>query len=477
MFGRLMEQQMQEMAEKAVAYAEDCGVQYCDARAEQHTVESGLVTDGQVEHIKTRHDGGIGVRMLHGGAWGFCSITSPGSFADVAAQIDRAIRRASRSSQSKQTPAVLAPMPQSRARIEFPVQKKPEMQELVRIAQECSDIIMQKRDVIKTTVSPSYTSSSKYFASSQGSSILQSHTDTVIHMAAVAHGFGQTQSVDTTEGGRGGVEQIMQDSTYDEAGRIAEKASQLLHARPIRQQEATLVMDPDFVSLLTHEILGHPSEADRILGREMAWAGGAWWGGKLGQKIGSDCLNVFDDPTIKQSLGWYYFDDEGARAEKTTLVKSGVLERHMQSRETASMFDGTPTGNMRASNYRFMPLIRMACTCIAAGSHGADEIIKEVSDGYMVSGMKVPSIDSDRYNWSISCQYAQKIENGELASLHRDVIVAGTAPDFFASIDACGRDFKVRPITNCGKGDPMQQLAMGNGGPTIRGTATVKSVV
>ena len=44
------------------------------------------------------------------------------------------------------------------------------------------------------------------------------------------------------------------------------------------------------------------------------------------------------------------------------------------------------------------------------------------------------------------------------------------------SIDACGNDFEVRPITNCGKGDPMQSMIMGNGGPSIRGIATVKSV-
>ena len=90
--------------------------------------------------------------------------------------------------------------------------------------------------------------------------------------------------------------------------------------------------------------------------------------------------------------------------------------------------------------------------------------------------MKVPSIDMMRYNWSISCQFAQKIENGEPKELLRDVIVMGIAPDFFNSIDACAKDFTIRPITNCGKGDPMQIMRMGNGGPHIRGIATVKSV-
>ena len=134
----------------------------------------------------------------------------------------------------------------------------------------------------------------------------------VIEMVATAHESGLTQSVNITEGGRGGLEQILEkDKIQHSAKEIALKASQLIDAKPAKEEKATVVMNPDFVSLLTHEILGHPSEADRVLGKEMAWAGGAWWKGKIGEKIGSEELNVFDDPTIKESLGWYYFDDEG----------------------------------------------------------------------------------------------------------------------------------------------------------------------
>ena len=49
---------------------------------------------------------------------------------------------------------------------------------------------------------------------------------------------------------------------------ISEKADALLDARTIKEDKATVIMNPDFVALLTHEILGHPSEADRVLGKE-----------------------------------------------------------------------------------------------------------------------------------------------------------------------------------------------------------------
>jgi TldD protein len=86
------------------------------------------------------------------------------------------------------------------------------------------------------------------------------------------------------EGGRGGLEQILNNNkVQNSANEISIKASQLTSAKPAKEEKATVVMNPDFVSLLTHEILGHPSEADRVLGKEMAWAGGAWWKDKLGK--------------------------------------------------------------------------------------------------------------------------------------------------------------------------------------------------
>ena len=472
-----MESNLQELADKVIRYAENEGVQYCDVRAEKQTRKSLLIENGEIEHVRNKTDQGIGIRLLKNGAWGFYSINNPKSFEEVKESINQAIKNANHYSKKKNNPVNLIPINVHKVKKEYPVLKKPEIEDLIRVGLECDKIILEKPRIIKSSVNPWYTINSKYFVSTEGSEILQNFTDVVIDMIATAHESGLTQSVNITEGGRGGMEQIIENNkAQTSATQIAEKSSQLIYAKPAKEEKATVVMNPDFVSLLTHEILGHPSEADRVLGKEMAWAGGAWWKNKLGEKIGSEQLNVFDDPTIKESLGWYYFDDEGVQTQRTTLIENGILKNHMQNRETAGIFDTQPTGNMRATDYRFMPLIRMACTCIGAGDWKVDEMVKEVKEGYLISNMKIPSIDMKRYNWSISCQYAQKIENGEITDLLRDVIVMGTAPEFFKSIDACGNDFTVRPITNCGKGDPMQSMIMGNGGPSIRGKATVRSV-
>ena len=467
-----MDTDLQDFADKTINYVENLGVQYCDVRAEQQERKSIVLENNATEFINTNQDRGIGIRIIKDNTWNFCSITNPQSYEQIKQVIDKSIKSITHNQKNK---IKLYPNISKKRKVDYPVIKKPELEELIKISSECNKIILEVPRIIKSTIHPYYTINSKYFVNSEGSEILQNFTDTIIEMVATAHESGITQSVNITEGGRGGLEQII-NKVQHSAKEIASKASQLTLAKPAKEENATVVMNPDFVSLLTHEILGHPSEADRVLGKEMAWAGGAWWKGKLGDKIGSEILNVFDDPTIQESLGWYQFDDEGIETKKTTLVEEGILKNHMQNRETAQIFNSAPTGNMRATNYRFMPLIRMACTCIGNGDRNASEIVKEVKNGYLISNMKIPSIDMKRYNWSISCQYAQKIENGETTDLLRDVIVMGTAPKFFESIDACGNDFTVRPITNCGKGDPMQSMIMGNGGPTVRGIATVKSV-
>lgn len=468
---------LEDFADKAVLLALNHGAQYCDVRAEVTTSNGFLLENGQIEHFSSKSENGLGIRILADGAWGFYSISNPKSMDELKEGVISAIKSAVHYAQTKKQKVKLAETHAHVDTVDYAVIEKPTIEEMTKLAFECDKIIRTRKRITKSSIHMHHDVFHKYFVNSEGAKITQNNDDTIAHLSATAHESGLSETVSITEGGRGGMETITgKDGILKKSDSISEKADKIIDAKPAKEEKTTVVMNPDFVALLTHEILGHPSEADRVLGKEMAWAGGAWWSGNLGTKIGSTELNVIDDPLIQSSLGWYKYDDEGVLASRKSLVKDGVLVGHMQSRETASLFDTMPNSAMRATGYSFMPLIRMACTCIGPGNWNPDEMIKDVKSGYLIYDMKVPSIDMMRYNWSISCQYAQKIENGECKELLRDVIVMGNAPDFFNSIDARGKDFTVRPIINCGKGDPMQIMRMGNGGPHIRGVATVKSV-
>jgi len=303
-----MDSSLQDLADKAIRYAIDSGAEYCDARAEQQERKSVLIENGETEHVRNNNDVGIGIRLVKEGTWSFCSITNPNSFEQIKESVNDALRNSLHYAKNKKNKISLYPNAINKTKIDFPVLKKPELEELMKIGFECDKIISDTPRIIKSIVNPWYTINSKYFVNSEGSEIVQNFTDVVVDMIATAHESGLTQSINITEGGRGGLEQIIDKNKVQQSAReIALKASQLIDAKPAKEEKTTVVMNPDFVSLLTHEILGHPSEADRVLGKEMAWAGGAWWKGKIGEKIGSEELNVFDDPTIKESLGWYYF--------------------------------------------------------------------------------------------------------------------------------------------------------------------------
>jgi TldD protein len=278
-------------------------------------------------------------------------------------------------------------------------------------------------------------------------------------------------------GHSGGYEIFEKQDVEKIAHEIGKKAESLLKAQPAKEEKnVPVVLNPNYVALLCHEIVGHPSEADRVLGREAAWAGTTWWAGKIGEKIGSEYFTVYDDPTLPGTFGFYRYDDEGVKAKRKVLTEKGVLKMHMHSRETAAIFGVEPNAGMRAITYEYIPLIRMSNTFFADGDWEHEEMIEETKHGIFVADLKHPSIDDKRYNWTISAQEGYEIKNGELTTHLRDVQLSSTASEFFKTIDAVSKKGEISHLPNCGKGDPWQILYVGNGGPYLRGVANVLGV-
>ena len=203
-----MDKKLQDLADKIIEYAEQSGVQYCDARAEQQVKKSTLIENNEIEHVRNSEDKGIGVRLIKNGAWSFCSISNPKSFDEIKNILDDTIRNSDYTNSNKKNKINLHDNPINKKQIDFPVLKKPEIEELTSIGLECNKIIMESPLIIKSVTNPYYVTSSKYFVNSEGSEILQNFTDVIIEMIATAHESGLTQSVNITEGGRGCLELI-----------------------------------------------------------------------------------------------------------------------------------------------------------------------------------------------------------------------------------------------------------------------------
>lgn len=257
---------------------------------------------------------------------------------------------------------------------------------------------------------------------------------------------------------------------------------QLIDAPPLKatDKEVVVVTDPHYNVLLSHEILGHPTELDRALKMETGYAGRSWLlrsltDNQIGKPIASPLVTAYSDPSLP-GLGHYVYDHEGTPAKKVVHIEKGIFKGFMNSRQTAAILGVEPNGSYKATEASLVPLIRMSNTVFAAGPHDSEQIIADVDHGYYLVGHRTPSIAESRENFSISAMKVYEIHHGQLGQLYRGGGMTADTRDYLMKVDAVGKDFRLGPIPNCGKGQPMQIKRLGNGGPTMRSRAKLTGV-
>jgi TldD protein len=246
-------------------------------------------------------------------------------------------------------------------------------------------------------------------------------------------------------------------------------------ALPTGERTEVVVTDPHYNTLVSHEIIGHPAELDRALKMETAYAGRSWLLAgldehQIGRQIASPLVSAYSDPALP-GYGHYVYDHEGTPARRVTHIDRGVFQGFMNSRQTAAVFGGAPNGHFKATDAALVPLIRMSNTVFAVGDRDAGDIVKEVDRGWYLAGHRIPSIAESRENFRISARKVYEIRNGQLGRLYRDGGIMADTREYLMNVDAVGSDFRLYPIPNCGKGQPMQSKKLGNGGPTMRSRA------
>ena len=260
---------------------------------------------------------------------------------------------------------------------------------------------------------------------------------------------------------------------------LARDTVELANAEPLKtsDEDVVVVTDPHYNTLLVHEIVGHPVEGDRALKMETAYAGRTWLfkgldDNQIGQQVASPMVNAYSDPTLP-GYGHYKYDHEGTQAKKVVHINQGVFEGFMNSRQSAAILGEEPNGSYKATDAALVPLIRMSNTVFGPGQQDPQEMIRDVEHGYYMAGHRIPSIAESRENFRISAMKTYEIKNGELGQLYRNGGITADSRDFFMNVDGVGNDFRLYPIPNCGKGQPMQVKKLGNGGPTLRSRAKI----
>jgi len=228
------------------------------------------------------------------------------------------------------------------------------------------------------------------------------------------------------------------------------------------------VVGPEITGIMVHESVGHPFEADRIMGREAAQAGESFVNkGMLGEQIGSEHVTVVDDPVLDNGPGYYRYDDEGVKAERRELIKEGKINEFLHNRETAFEMGVKSNGASRAESFDREPLIRMAHTFLLLGKFSEEELIKDVKLGIYLKDFTEWNIDDKRFQMKYVGNEAYLIKNGKIAHPLISPVLEIQTPDLWKSVDGVARKTAYDGAT-CGKGEPMQGAPVWLGGPSMR---------
>lgn len=229
-----------------------------------------------------------------------------------------------------------------------------------------------------------------------------------------------------------------------------------------------VVVGPTISGIVAHESCGHPTEYDRIVGREGAQAGESFLTGKPDHfRIGSEIVSVIDDPTMEGSYGYYKYDDEGIPARKRYLYKDGFTNEYILNRESAARLGIESNGGGRSESWNLEPLARMSTTYIEPGDYNFDELFDGIRRGIYIKSFTEWNIDDIRFNEKYVGKEAYFIENGDLTGRVKRPTIETNTIRFYSSIDAIGKDLHFDAGT-CGKGDPEQGVDVWMGGPHMR---------
>lgn len=241
---------------------------------------------------------------------------------------------------------------------------------------------------------------------------------------------------------------------------VAESANFLRNSVPVTPGKYPVVLSPEAAGVFAHESFGHKSESDFMLSDESMRE--AW---QLGKTVGSPILSIAEWGGVP-GCGYVPYDDEGTKARKNYLIKNGVLAGRLHSAQTAAALDEGLTGNARAIDCTFEPIVRMTTTYIEGGDLDFDQLIAPIKKGYFIKTIRHGSGMS---TFTIAPCLAYEIVDGKLGRPAQISVITGSVFETLGLIDGLTKDVELLSFVTggCGKMEQMG-LPVGFGGPYVR---------
>jgi TldD protein len=431
--------------------------QYLEIRVEESASTDFSFQGPDLESLNQRRERGGDVRALVDGAWGF---TSFNRLEDVGEMARAAIAQAGLVGGG---PVTLAAVPPVVDRVPSVLVVDPEQLSLetkVERLRAMNAIVLGYGAPITTSTSYYQDRNARiWLATTDGTALYQERVDVQAGVVAIAADSGNVQRRSFTTGSSD--DASLPALTEEAVLRTCLQCDGLTRAGKPKAGEYTVVVDPRLAGVFAHEAVGHLSESDHVHEnprmREVM---------TLGAELGVPELDIYDTGLVAGSRGALRYDEEGVPAGRADLIKGGRLVGRLHSRETAGAMGEAPTGNARAINYRYPPIVRMRSTYIGPGTANRADVFGGIKRGLYCVESLGGQTNMEMFTFSAGLAYL--IEDGEPGELLRDVTLTGNTFKTLKDIEAI--EDTMTPAESgggCGKAG-QGPLPVGFGAPHLR---------
>jgi PmbA protein len=162
--------------------------------------------------------------------------------------------------------------------------------------------------------------------------------------------------------------------------------------------------------------------------------------GKIGEKVASENVSIYDDGILEGGFRTWGFDDEGVDRRKTVVIEKGVLKNFLYDNYTAGKDEVESTGNAyRGGNAPYVetPSIEATNFQFTPGNKSTDELISEIDSGLIVYFLQgAHSSNPVSGEFSVVAVPSWKIEKGEIKNAVKGAMLSGTVFDVLRNVSA-----------------------------------------
>lgn len=414
----LEQEEMQRLAEKAVSLAERKGVDDAEAFVYQGLTTSVSIERGQINKSSRIVDRGLGIRAIVSKATGFSYTNMLESEAVIEETVIKALNCAKASKPDKDWQGL--PTQKTFSSVEGTYDNEIvelNSEDLVKIASTMLDAA-EKTDrhafPIEGDAAASYLC--KAVTNSNGVEGFDHGTIIECSLATIAKGEGEVTPV-CFEFNIERKYDIHPEWVGKEAARLAVSA---LKARKTETKNISVIFTQFALQQLFQYTLINAVKADYVQRNQSAFKG------KIGKKVASEIVTVYDDGLFNGGLRTWKFDGEGVPQQKTPIIEKGVLRNFIYDNYTAMKEGKESTGNASRAGYLSTPNVEATNFRIMPGNKSKEDLISGLKEGLLVSFLQgAHSSNPASGEFSVVATPAWKIENGEIVYATKGAMLAG----------------------------------------------------